>query len=105
MSKELTMSDVSQAWTDRLNEAIALTKEIQTHPEAKAKFAALQADLAGENPDLLALLTVLWDECVSAQRGSAFWKEMSDAEKALADGAMAATIQSKQNYMRLVQEM
>lgn len=99
------MRDGSQTWSDRLNEAIALTKAVQTHPEAKAKFAALQEDLAGENPELLALLTQLWDECISAQRGSAFWKEMSDAEKALADGAMASSIQSKQNYMRLVQEM
>ncbi len=99
------MSDVAQAWIERLNEAIALTKEVQTHPEAKAKFAALEADLSGENPEMLVLLKRLWDECISAQRGSAFWKEMSDAEKALADGAMAASIQSKQNYMRLVQEM
>ena len=95
----------SSNWTERLNEAIALTKDIQTHPEAKAKFEALEADLAGENPEMLELVKRLWDECISAQRSSAFWKEMSDAEKALADGAMAASIQSKQNYMRLVQEM
>jgi len=98
-------SEVSRTWMELLNEAIALTKDVQTHPEAKAKFAELEADLAGENPDMLALVKLLWDECISAQRGSAFWKEMSDAEKALADGAMAASIQSKQNYMRLMQEM
>ncbi len=99
------MTTASSNWTERLNEAIALTKDIQTHPEAQAKFAALEEDLAGENPQMLALLTLLWKECISAQRSSAFWQEMSDAEKALADGAMAASIQSKQNYMRLVQEM
>jgi len=99
------MSDASQAWTEQLKAAIALTKDVQTHDEAKAKFAALKAALAEENPEMLELLTMLWAECISAQRSSAFWKEISDAEKALADGAMASSIQSKQNYMRLVQEM
>ncbi len=105
MSEALMMSEISQTWTDRLNEAIALAKDIKTHPEAKAKFAMLEEDLTGEHPEMLALLMLLWKECIAAQRSSAFWKEMSEAEKALADGAMAATIQSKQNYMRLVQEM
>ena len=99
------MTDSSQNWAEVLNEAIALTRDLKTHAEAKAKFAALKEDLAGENPELLALLTLLWEECISAQRGSAFWKEMSDAEKALADDAMKQSIQSKQSYMRLIQEM
>lgn len=99
------MADSSNSWAESLNEAIALTKDVQTHPEAKAKFAALEAQLAAEKPEVVALLRLLWDECISAKRSSAFWKEMSDAEKALADGAMAASIQSKQNYMRLMQEM
>ena len=99
------MSNASQDWMTQLNEAIALTKDISTHDQAKAKFAQLQDALADEKPELVAMLTRLWEESLTAQRSATFWKEISDAEKALADGAMANSIQSKQNYMRLVQEM
>lgn len=88
-----------------LKAAIALTQDLNSHGQAQEKFAALQAQLKEENAELAGLLQLLWDAYVSAQRGSAFWQEISEAEKALADGAMAQSIQSKQNYLRLMQEL
>jgi hypothetical protein len=101
----LTMADAIADWKTELTGAIALAQELQTHNEAKDKFAALLTQLNQENQPMADLVKLLWDEYIASQRGSAFWQEMSDVEKALAEGAMQQTIQSKQNYMRLVQEL
>jgi prophage DNA circulation protein len=99
------MANAIADWKTELGEAIALAQELRTHGQAKDKFAALMAKLSQENQPMADLVKLLWDEYIAAQRGSAFWQDMSEAEKALADGAMQQTIQSKQNYIRLVQEL
>lgn len=98
-------ADALDRWQQDLRTAIALTEDLTTHPEAKAQFEALYAQLADENAAIAALLRQLWESYVTAQRGSAFWQEMSEAEKALGDQAVQNGIQIKQNYLRLMQEM
>jgi hypothetical protein len=98
-------STPASRWQQALQAAIALSENLQTHPEAQAAFAALQPQLLAENAELAQLLQLLWERYIQAQRGAAFWQEMSDAEKALADQAVRNGMQMKQNYMRLMQEM
>ncbi|MEO0456797.1 MAG: hypothetical protein AAF152_09465 [Cyanobacteria bacterium P01_A01_bin.114] len=94
----------SNAYKIALEGAIALAQDLKTHPEAKAQFDALYQDLAADTPQAADLLKQLWEELIAARRASAFWHEMSDAEKHLADRMGESNIQLQRNYMRLVQE-
>lgn len=50
-----------------------------------AEFEAVRDRVAGDRPEVAAMMTLLWQEAVSARRSCNFWREVSDAEKELAD--------------------
>ncbi|MBP0027358.1 hypothetical protein PN466_25115 [Roseofilum reptotaenium CS-1145] len=97
----------SRAWEgDRqyLQECIELAHKLETHERAKAEFRQWCDRLAQDNPQAAALLTLLWDEAIRANRSALFWEELSNVEKQLCDRMTEETIQLQQNYLRLVQE-
>ncbi len=49
-----------------------------------AEFEAVRQQIASDRPEVAALLTLLWQEAVSARRSCNFWREVSDVEKELA---------------------
>ena len=49
-----------------------------------AEFEAVRQQIASDRPEAAALLTLLWQEAVSARRSCNFWREVSDVEKELA---------------------
>ena len=49
-----------------------------------AEFEALRDRVASDRPEVAAMLTLLWQEAVSARRSCNFWREVSDVEKELA---------------------
>lgn len=97
----------SRPWeSDRLQlqECIELAHKLETHEKAKEEFGQWRDRLAAENPQAAALLTLLWEETIRANRSALFWEELTNVEKELSDRMTQQTIQLQQNYLRLVQE-
>ena len=100
----MSSSSCSEALSLALKSAIALTGDIDTHPEANQAFAELLDQLPAEHETEIQLLQQLWEAYISTRRSARFWEEMSDVEKAMSDRMAQANVQLKQNYLRLVQE-
>lgn len=99
-------SDLGAWEADRLQlqECIELAHTLETHERAKEEFGQWCDRLAAENPQAAALLTLLWEEAIRANRSALFWEELTNVEKQLSDRMTKETIQLQQNYLRLVQE-
>jgi hypothetical protein len=66
-------------------------------------MAQLLSDLA---VDAVAadVIDALWQELLTARRSTAFWEQISDAEKEMGDRLTQDNIRLQQNYLRLMQE-
>lgn len=60
-----------------------------------AEFEILREKVAGDRPEAAAVLTLLWQEAVSARRSCNFWREVSDVEKELANRIAETTHQQR----------
>ncbi|MEM8808265.1 MAG: hypothetical protein AAGF01_19775, partial [Cyanobacteria bacterium P01_G01_bin.38] len=77
------MDTSASAYQTALKGAIALAKDPSTHSDAKTHFDELYQELSSNNVQAADLLKLLWEEYIAAQRISAFWQEISNAEKSL----------------------
>lgn len=68
--------------------------ETQINGES-TEFEALRDQLASDRPEVAAVMTLLWQEAVSARRSCNFWREVSDVEKELAVRIAENTHQQK----------
>ncbi|MEO0536424.1 MAG: hypothetical protein AAF215_21425 [Cyanobacteria bacterium P01_A01_bin.123] len=89
---------------DELQAAIALTRDVASHPQAHDTFSVIKASLDKTDPEATEMLSLLWQELVATRRSVAFWQEISQVEKNLSERITENHIQLKQNYMRLIQE-
>lgn len=89
---------------DTLQTALKLSQAVSTHPQARSEFEQIKAQLENSSPELADLFTTLWQEYLSAQRSAAFWQELCQVEKHLAERLTESHLQLKQNYLRLMQE-
>ncbi|MGB3534733.1 MAG: hypothetical protein WBA13_14610 [Microcoleaceae cyanobacterium] len=89
----------------QLQHCLTLARSIETHSEAQQKFEQLRECISEQNPELLSLIELLWQETIAAYRSVGFWQKMSDVEKEMASNMMETMTQMRQNYLRLMQEM
>lgn len=99
MNKTLSESPVKA-----LEAAIKLAQDVNTLQAAHSAFEELYEDVRVDNPQLAALLQMLWREYVTTQRSAAFWQELCQVEKHLSERITESHMQLRQNYLRLVQE-
>lgn len=90
--------------TAQLRNCLELATDINQHQAAIAQFAQLRAAIV-QDEAAKALIDTLWAEILAARRSSAFWEQMSDAEKDVSDRLVQNHVQLQQNYLRLMQEM
>ncbi|MEM9002663.1 MAG: hypothetical protein AAGE59_03950 [Cyanobacteria bacterium P01_F01_bin.86] len=95
---------VTPAPTQALEAAIKLAQDVKTQQEAHTAFNQLHEDLLAQNPELAAMLQMLWREYVTSQRSVAFWQELCQVEKHLSERIRENHLQLRQNYLRLMQE-
>ncbi len=88
----------------QLQECLELARHLATQEQARELFQAWREEFAANNPQAAELLTLLWEEVLSANRSALFWQELTDVEKKLSDRMTQQNIQLQQNYLRLVQE-
>ncbi|MBZ8179821.1 hypothetical protein [Oscillatoria salina] len=100
MTQSSSHQDLAQ-----LKKCLALAQDVEKHQEAKQLFEQLYEKLAEENPQAASLLDTIWQELIAARRSETFWHKISDFEKDMADQMFQNLTQSRQNYLRLMQEM
>jgi len=88
---------------EALGNALNLAQEIKQQAEATEQFTSILGQVS-QTPETAELLTLLWNEVLSARRSAAFWQQMSDIEKNMTDKLAANHFQLQQNYLRLMQE-
>lgn len=74
------------------------------YAEASQAFRGVQDQLATDNPIAARLVELLWTELLAAQRSTAIWQQICDAERGLTEQMAASHFQLQQNYLRLMQE-
>ena len=89
----------------QLKKCLSLAQNIETHDEANQTFEQLHQSMVLENAQAAELMEMLWQEVIAARRSAQFWQQISDVEKAMADQMLESLTQSRQNYLRLMQEM
>ncbi|MBW4647846.1 MAG: hypothetical protein KME06_03980 [Kastovskya adunca ATA6-11-RM4] len=94
----------SQNLLTELKTCLSLVQDMENHKEAKQAFEQLHNTLNAENPQAAELTDLLWQEVIAARRAAAFWHQISDVEKEMADSMLEKLIQLRQNYLRLMQE-
>jgi hypothetical protein len=94
---------LSQEQATQLQESLSLVQTIKSQEEARQVFARLRDSLEG-SPAVLAVVDALWQEVISARRSAAFWQEISNVEKDMAERLAQNNVQLQQNYLRLMQE-
>ncbi len=88
--------------TTQLHECLKLAQDPAHHQDANQTFAALRASIS--EPSATELLSVLWQEILTARRSAAFWQQISDVEKEMSERLAQNHMQLQQNYLRLMQE-
>ena len=73
------------------------------HEAARQTMAQFLNDLA-LNDTAAEVIDALWNELLTARRSTAFWEQISDAEKEMGDRLTQDNIRLQQNYLRLMQE-
>ena len=86
-----------------LQECLALAQDPTQQEQASQTFSQLVASVE-PSAAAAALLQALWSELLAARRSSAFWQQISDAEKGMSERLAATNVQLQQNYLRLMQE-
>lgn len=89
----------------QLKKCISLAQNIETQAEAKELFQPLYEKMLAENPQTAEIMELLWHEAIAARRSAAFWQQISEYEKNMADQMLQSLAQARQNYLRLMQEM
>jgi len=88
-----------------LKKCLTLAQNVETQEEAKQMFEPLYEKMLSENPQAAEIMELLWQEVIAARRSAAFWQQISEYEKNMADQILQSLAQARQNYLRLLQEM
>lgn len=97
MAHPLTPDQLTQ-----LQDCLALARDPAQHDAARQSLAQL---LSGVDPAAAPnIIDALWNELLTARRSTAFWEQISDAEKEMGDRLAQDNIRLQQNYLRLMQE-
>jgi NRPS condensation-like uncharacterized protein len=88
----------------QLQQCLELARDIKQHQAAIAQFNQFRDSLI-QDETAKALIDALWAEILAARRSSAFWEQISDAEKDVSERLVQNHVQLQQNYLRLMQEM
>jgi len=98
MTHSLTQNQLAQ-----LKDCFSLARNPTQQETARQNMAQLLSDLA---VDAVAaeVIDALWQELLTARRSTAFWEQISDAEKEMGDRLTQDNIRLQQNYLRLMQE-
>lgn len=86
-----------------LNECLALTHDIESHPDADRRFLDLEETLTTD-PATGKVLQALWQEVLAARRSAIYWQQISDVERSMTEKLADNHFQLQQNYLRLMQE-
>ncbi|MBW4693123.1 MAG: hypothetical protein KME27_15325 [Lyngbya sp. HA4199-MV5] len=97
MAHTLTPDQLAQ-----LQDCLALSQDPAQHDAARQSLAQLlnEVDPAAAPH----IIDALWNELLTARRSTAFWEQISDAEKEMGDRLTQDNIRLQQNYLRLMQE-
>ncbi|XGW00025.1 MAG: hypothetical protein ACAF41_13955 [Leptolyngbya sp. BL-A-14] len=98
MTHSLNQNQIAQ-----LQECLALSRNPTQQAEARQTMTKLLQELE-PNPAAAELIDALWNELLTARRSTAFWEQISDAEKEIGDRLAQDNIRLQQNYLRLMQE-
>ncbi|MBW4579927.1 MAG: hypothetical protein KME42_10185 [Tildeniella nuda ZEHNDER 1965/U140] len=98
MTHSLTQNQLAQ-----LKDCLALAQNPTQQEAARQTMAQLLSEVS---PNTIAaeIIDALWNELLTARRSTAFWEQISDAEKEIGDRLTQDNIRLQQNYLRLMQE-
>ncbi len=99
MNKPLSQSPVKA-----LESAISLAQDSDSNEKAHAAFNEVLETLQTNDPQVAAMLQLLWREYVTTQRSVTFWQELCQVEKHLSERITESHVQLRQDYLRLMQE-
>ncbi len=87
----------------QLKDCLLLAQNPAQHETARQAMTQLLSEIA---PDTAAIevIDAIWQELLTARRSTAFWEQISDAEKEMGDRLTQDNIRLQQNYLRLMQE-
>lgn len=95
----------SETMVAQLQKCLELAADVKTQELAHQEFAKLRENLPHENPLMLQLLEMLWQDVIKSRRSASFWQHISDAEKGMSGKLIEDMTDMQQNYLRLMQEM
>lgn len=98
MTHSLTQNQLAQ-----LKDCLSLAHNLAQQETAREAMAQLLGDIE-LNPAAVEVIEALWHELLTARRSTAFWEQISDAEKEMGDRLTQDNIRLQQNYLRLMQE-
>lgn len=98
MTHSLTQNQMAQ-----LQDCLARSRNPAQQEDARQAMAQLLSDLEPETA-AAEIIDALWNELLAARRSTAFWEQISDAEKEMGDRLTQDNIRLQQNYLRLMQE-
>lgn len=98
MTHSLTQNQLAQ-----LKDCLSLAQNPTQQEAARQTMTQLLSDVS-PNTIALEIIDALWNELLTARRSTAFWEQISDAEKEIGDRLTQDNIRLQQNYLRLMQE-
>lgn len=98
MTDSLTQNQLAQ-----LKECFSLAQNPAQQEAARQTMAQLLSEIALD-ATAAEVIDTLWRELLTARRSTAFWEQISDAEKEMGDRLTQDNIRLQQNYLRLMQE-
>ena len=98
MTHSLTQNQITQ-----LQDCFALARNPTQQEEARQSMTQLLSQIEPVTA-AAAVIDALWNELLTARRSTAFWEQISDAEKEMGDRLTQDNIRLQQNYLRLMQE-
>ena len=98
MTHSLTQNQLAQ-----LKDCLSLAQNPTQQEAARQTMTQFLSEI-DLNPAAVEVIDALWQELLSARRSTAFWEQISDAEKDMGDRLTQDNIRLQQNYLRLMQE-
>ncbi|PSB28061.1 hypothetical protein [Stenomitos frigidus] len=98
MTHSLTPNQIAQ-----LQDCFSLAQNPMQQDAARQAMTQLLGALE-LNATPAEVIDALWNELLTARRSTAFWEQISDAEKQMGDRLTQDNIRLQQNYLRLMQE-
>lgn len=98
MTHSLTQNQLAQ-----LKDCLSLAQNPTQQEAARQTMTQLLNDVS-PNTIAVEIIDALWNELLTARRSTAFWEQISDAEKEIGDRLTQDNIRLQQNYLRLMQE-